>query len=408
MSKEVFICYETQTGLDYAIKVKEALKKTNLPSFVAFEDIEKGEKWKGAIDDAIKGCKYFIVIITTLALVSEEVKREIRLAGSLPSLQGNIIPCKEKGINREWLSQVPEISDFQQIDFDSKEELVRNILNAIANKEGIETLITFKSKDELACNLILEMTKRENQKVIVSGEGIYINGQNIMHREKLTDLKFCIDRESKFSKKLSDYFEKGKALPFKELWKFARWLELTDEEKPNYDIIEFSFVIQNNEDKPLFIERLGKAHRITTGVSILQSCSPVSTLGSFPRSIDDIKSYFEQEVEIRHPKTPDYKINLLGIAKNVRKGINYYFYIFRVKFSVKEPTLSLRTEPDVILGFYDPNSKRQSLKDKKVDLRVLKVLFQKFEEAPEDVKGCILHKEVNNNFHDMLFTTQKT
>ena len=382
MSKEVFICYETQTGLDYAMQVKEALKKTNLSSFVATEDIEIGGKWKRAIDDAIKACKYFIVILTTLALVSEEVKREIRLAGSLPSLQGNIIPCKEKGINRESLSEVPEISDLQQIDFDSKEELARN--------------------------LILEMTKRENKNVIVSGEDIYINGRNIMPREKLADLKFCIDRETKFSEKLSDHFEKGKALPFKELWKFGRWLELVDEEKPNYDIIEFSFVMQNNEDKPLFIERLEKSHRITTGVSILQSCSPVSTLGSFPRSIDDIKNYFEQEVEIMHPKPSDYKIDLLGIAKNVRTGINYYFYIFRVKFFVKEPKLSLRTEPDVILGFYNPNSKRQSLKDKKVDLRVLKVLFPKFEEGPEDAKGCILHKEVNNNFHDVLFTTQKT
>ena len=408
MSEEVFICYETETALDYATHIKKTLEKIGISSFVAAVDIEKGGKWQEVIDDVVKSCKYFIVIITGLAHASIEVIREIRLAGSLPSLQGNIIPCKEMGINGELLSQVPEISGLQLIDFDSKEELARNVLKAIAKKEDLETLITFKSKEELGRNLILEMTKRENKKVIVSGGDIYINGRNTMPREKLADLKFCIDRETKFSEKLSDHFEKGKALPFKELWKFGRWLELTDEEKPNYDIIEFSFVMQNNEDKPLFIERLEKTHRITTGVSILQSCSPVSTLGSFPRSIDDIKNYFEQEVEIMYPKPPDYKINLLGIAKNVRKEINYYFYIFRVKFSVKEPTLSLRTEPDVILGFYDPNSKRRSLKDKKVDLRVLKVLFPRFEEVPEDVTGCILHKEANNTFHDVLFTTQKT
>lgn len=382
MPKEVFICYETLTGLDYARQVKEALKKVNISSFVAALDIEKGKKEKKYRYDAIKTCKYFIPIITVLALNSDEVREEIKRADNLPSLQGNIIPCKEKCIERERLSQLPIISDLQQITFESKEELARGIS--------------------------LEMIKRKESEVILSGKDIYINGRNIMPREKLVDLKFCIDRETKFSEKLSDHFEKGKVLPFKELWKFGRWLELTDEEKPNYDIIEFSFVMQNNEDKPLFIERLEKTHRITTGDSILQSCSPVSTLGSFPRSIDDIKNYFEQEVEIMYPKPSDYKINLLGIAKNVRKGINYYFYIFRVKFSVKEPTLSLRSEPDVILGFYDPNSKRQSLKDKKVDLRVLKVLFPKFEEVPEDVTGCILHKEANNNFHDVLFTTQKT
>lgn len=331
MPKEVFICYETLSGLDYAIQVKEALKKVNITSFIAAEDIEEGGKGQEVIYDVIKSCKYFIAIMTGLALVSKEVIEEIRFAGSLPSLQGNIIPCKEKGTTRECLSQILE-SDLQQIDFGSKEELTRKVFNAIVKQEDLETLIketliTFKNKEELAFNLTLEMTKREDQKVIVSGEDIYINGQNIMPREKLVDLKFCIDRETKFSEKLSDYFEKGKVLPFKELWKFGRWLELTDEEKPNYDIIEFSFVMQNNEDKPLFIERLEKTHRITTGVSILQSCSPVSTLGSFPRSIDDIKNYFEQEVEIMYPKPSDYKINLLGIAKNVRKGINWLFAV---------------------------------------------------------------------------------
>lgn len=122
-------------------------------------------------------------------------------------------------------------------------------------------------------------------------------------------------------KTVSDHFERGKVLPFEELWerKNRMQLELTDKEKQNYDIIQFSFVMLNNEDKPLFIERKEKAHRISTGGSILQSCSPVtSPIGTFPRSIADIKFYFEQEVKIKHPKPPDYKIDLLGIARNVR------------------------------------------------------------------------------------------
>jgi hypothetical protein len=231
-----------------------------------------------------------------------------------------------------------------------------------------------------------------------------------MAREKKTDTKFCIDRKSEFSEKLSDHFERGKVLPFEELWdrENRMQLELTDKEKQNYDIIQFSFVMLNNEDKPLFIERKEKAHRITTGGSILQSCSPVtSPIGTFPRSIADIEFYFEQEVKIKHPKPPDYKIDLLGIARNVRKRINYYFYIFCVKFPVKEPNLSLRKDPDVILGFYDPNSKRQLLKGKKVDLRVLKALFPQFEVPPEEVEGCILHRDINSNIHDELFTTKK-
>jgi len=111
-----------------------------------------------------------------------------------------------------------------------------------------------------------------------------------MVRGKKTNLKFCIERKSEFSKKLSDYFEKGKTLPFEELWGNRAQLERTDQEKQNYDIIQFSFVMQNNEDKPLFIERGGESHRITTGGSILQSCSPVmSQPGTFSPSMDDIK-----------------------------------------------------------------------------------------------------------------------
>ena len=229
-----------------------------------------------------------------------------------------------------------------------------------------------------------------------------------MYRVQLTDKKFCIDRISPFSTKLSDHFERGNTLSFEELWRNREELGLKDSEKTNYDIIQFSFVMLNCEGKPLYIERQKEAHHITTGISILQSCSPGSIHGSFPRSISDIKFYFEQEVETtKHQKPSDYEIDLLGIAKNVRKGINYYFYIFRVKFSVKNPKLLLRKDPDKVLSLDDSNSKFQSLKDKKVDLRVLKVLFPQFELPPEEVKGCSLHEEVNNSFCNVLFTTRE-
>ena len=229
-----------------------------------------------------------------------------------------------------------------------------------------------------------------------------------MVRGKKTDLKFCIERKSEFSKKLSDCFEKGKTLPFEELWRNRAQLELTDQEKQKYDIIQFSFVMLNNEDKPLFIERKEESHRITTGASILQSCSPVmSPPGTFSPSMDDVKFYFKQEVEIEHPKLLNYKIDLLGIARNVRKSINYYFYIFRVKFPVRELNLSLKKDLDVTLGFYDPNLKSQLLKGKKVDLLVLKALSPSFHVAPSEVEGCDLHVDSDHTLRDMLFSTKE-
>jgi hypothetical protein len=98
-----------------------------------------------------------------------------------------------------------------------------------------------------------------------------------MVRGKKTELKFFIERKSEFSKKLSDYFEKGKTLPFEGLWGNRAQLERTDQEKQNYDIIQFSFVMQNNEDKPLFIERKGASHLISS-LQAVRFCSHVLLL----------------------------------------------------------------------------------------------------------------------------------
>lgn len=86
MSKNVFIfiCYETTTGLSYAKHLKEALSRMKtMLAFVAEEDIKKGEPQREIIDEAIKECTYFLVIITYPALNSEEVEREITRALSL-------------------------------------------------------------------------------------------------------------------------------------------------------------------------------------------------------------------------------------------------------------------------------------------------------------------------------------
>lgn len=157
MSKKVFICYETTTGLDYAKHLKKALGKTDRSAFVADEDIKKGEAGQEVIDEAIGACKYFIVIVTFPALDSEEVEREIKLAGSLLSLKGNIIPCKEKSVFRSWLSKLPIISELQQINFGSEEELARNVISGILGKETAK--ITFKS--------------------VPSGADVYVNGRKI-------------------------------------------------------------------------------------------------------------------------------------------------------------------------------------------------------------------------------------
>jgi len=154
MNKKVFICYETTTGLGYAKHLREALRKMDRPAFVADEDIKKGEMWREIIDEAIKECKYFIVIVIFPALKSEEVEREINRA---QSFKKTIIPCKEKQVYRSWLSYLPVISELHQIEFEDKNELANKVISEILKRETVK--ITIKS--------------------VPPGADVYINGRKI-------------------------------------------------------------------------------------------------------------------------------------------------------------------------------------------------------------------------------------
>lgn len=138
--KKIFICYETTTGLSYAKHLKVSLKKMKMLSFVAAEDLKAGDTHEDVIrEEAIKECKYFVVVITILALESEEVKKEIRMAGKYSK---KIIPCKHKKIERALLSKLPIIIDskLQQIDFEDREELANYVISEIHKIENPETI----------------------------------------------------------------------------------------------------------------------------------------------------------------------------------------------------------------------------------------------------------------------------
>jgi 5,10-methylene-tetrahydrofolate dehydrogenase/methenyl tetrahydrofolate cyclohydrolase len=140
MSKNIintFICYETTTGLGYAKNLRDALTRMHMSAFVAKEDIKKGEQPQEIIDEAIKGCEYFLVIITYPAINSEDVKREVTLADSLNKV---IIPCKEKNVDRSWLSELPVISELQQIDFENREELANDVISEIKERETLKAI----------------------------------------------------------------------------------------------------------------------------------------------------------------------------------------------------------------------------------------------------------------------------
>jgi hypothetical protein len=148
---EVFISYETTTGLSYASNLKKALERVGVTAFVANEDIKKGTSDKTSIDAAISDCRYFVVVMTMVSLWSEEVSREIELANKLGK---EIIPCKPITVTRIFTKNLPFVSDLQQIDFESKEHLADQVVTEIINRDqqkvSVITGYEEASKTELA------------------------------------------------------------------------------------------------------------------------------------------------------------------------------------------------------------------------------------------------------------------
>ena len=124
----VFISYETTTGLEFAKHLQKALEKFDISSFVAKENVSFGRDPNEAILQNIKDCEFFIPIITITALKSPEVKKEFQIARSL---QKCIIPCIKEGIENRAKEEFKELSDYQYLRFETKEDIANNVTETI-------------------------------------------------------------------------------------------------------------------------------------------------------------------------------------------------------------------------------------------------------------------------------------
>jgi len=217
------------------------------------------------------------------------------------------------------------------------------------------------------------------------------------------DLKLCIPKAEPFSQKLWDAHDTETVLPLCEIWDNADALPLPDDAKKNYNIIQFSFVMLNRQGQPLFIER--RAHLVTRGVSILHSCSPCTHPRQWtcPDSLDRVRWYFEHEIRCTPPR-PD--IDLLGIARNIRKETFYYFYIFLARFNCDEPKIRIIKERDNLTGFHGLESVHL-LKGNKVDLLVMHALFPRLRLSPNEIEDCVLIRDRKHVLRNRLFQARK-
>ncbi len=130
---DVFISYETTTGLSLARHLKKALRKINKSAFVAKEDIPEGAKSEGVIYEAINDCEHFVVIMTMGTILSpDEIKPEIKLANQFNK---HMIPCKPNTVDRMFTRTLPLVYNLQQVDFDDKEDLAEQVITRIVKHE---------------------------------------------------------------------------------------------------------------------------------------------------------------------------------------------------------------------------------------------------------------------------------
>ena len=135
---DVFISYETTTGLSLARHVKKALRKINKSAFVADEDIPKGAKWESVIYEAIRDCEHFVVIMTMGAILSPaEIKPEIEMANQFNK---HMISCKPYTVGRMLTRTLPLVYDLQHIDFGDKEDLAEQVITVIKKHEKEEAV----------------------------------------------------------------------------------------------------------------------------------------------------------------------------------------------------------------------------------------------------------------------------
>lgn len=133
---ELFIAYRRDTGLDFAKHLKNGLEREQMSAFLDVIDIPKEIKgkqtWIKTRNEAIKKSKRFLLIMTHGIETSRELKKEIQIArdNNKPFLvyRHHILnPQIVIVLEREKI----EIGEFQQISFESKEDLLRKVLKAL-------------------------------------------------------------------------------------------------------------------------------------------------------------------------------------------------------------------------------------------------------------------------------------
>jgi len=133
---DVFIAYRRDTGFDFAEHLKNGLQREQIPAFLDVCDIPKEfrgkQTWIKIRNEAIRKAKRFLLIMTNGIETSRELKKELSIArdNNKTFMLYRYNPLNPR-ITIALEKEKMDLSTFQQVSFDSKEDLLRKVLSAM-------------------------------------------------------------------------------------------------------------------------------------------------------------------------------------------------------------------------------------------------------------------------------------
>lgn len=142
---KVFISYKRKTGEDFALHLKEGLEGERISAFLDIEDIPRGfvgmSEWWKFRDKAISQSQTFLLIITDGIETSSEVIKEFTYANQKNT---KCIFLRHKGLQPRIIMDIGKrkinLADFNQTEFETKEDLLRKALRILRETSRVDNL----------------------------------------------------------------------------------------------------------------------------------------------------------------------------------------------------------------------------------------------------------------------------
>lgn len=114
LPREVFLSHSSRDRTN-ANEIAEALRRHRIPVWYSQTNIVGAQQWHDEIGRALERCDWFLLLLSTHAVKSKWVKREIIYALNDERYDGRIVPLLLQPCNCQLLSWT--LSGLQMVDF---------------------------------------------------------------------------------------------------------------------------------------------------------------------------------------------------------------------------------------------------------------------------------------------------